>query len=75
MELYTLLNLALYFIAFPNEYKDHYRIRAHIEPKQGEMKNLHGMRRAKFRGLERVKIQNYMSAIVTNCKKWVAVAS
>lgn len=56
------------------EYKDHRRIRSHIEPKQGEMKNLHGMRRAKFRGLQRVRIQNFLSAIVTNCKLFVAKA-
>lgn len=53
------------------EYKEHRRIRSHIEPKQGEMKNLHGMKRAKFRGLQKVMIQNYMSAIVTNCKRLV----
>ena len=52
------------------EYLMHKKIRSYIEPKQGEMKNLHGMKRAKFRGLEKVRIQNYMSAIVTNCKKW-----
>lgn len=57
------------------EYKEHLRIRAHIEPKQGEMKNLHGMKRARFRGVEKMKIQNYLSAIVTNCKKLVASAS
>src|SRR3989338_3106181 len=56
------------------EYKEHRRIRAHIEPKQGEMKNLHGMKRAKFRGLSRVRIQNFLSAIVTNCKLFVAKA-
>ena len=50
------------------EYRKHRRIRAHIEPKQGEMKNLHGMKRAKLRGLDNIRIQNYMSAIVTNCK-------
>jgi len=55
-----------------DEYKEHRRIRSHIEPKQGEMKNLHGMKRAKFRRLEKVMIQNYMSAIVTNCKLWKA---
>jgi transposase len=54
------------------EYKEHRRIRSRIEPKQGEMKNLHGMKRAKFRGLEKVRIQNYMSAFVTNCKLFVA---
>lgn len=58
-----------------DEYKEHRRIRSQIEPKQGEMKNCHGMKRAKFRGLGKVKIQNYMSAIVTNCKRLVAVAS
>ena len=45
------------------EYKEHIRIRAYTEPKQGEMKNLHGMRRAKFRGLQKIRVQNYMSAI------------
>lgn len=54
------------------EYFEHRRFRAHIEPKQGEMKNLHGMGRAKFRGLEKVRVQNFMAAIVTNCKKIVA---
>lgn len=54
------------------DYKQNMKVRAHIEPKQGEMKNLHGMKRAKFRGIERVRIQNYMSAIVTNCKLMVA---
>lgn len=57
------------------EYKEHLRIRAHIEPKQGEMKNFHGMKRARFRRLEKLKIQNYLSAIVTNCKKLAATAS
>lgn len=54
------------------EYKEHLKIRTHLEPKQGEMKNLHGMKRAKFRSLQKVRIQNYMSAIVTNCKLFVA---
>lgn len=57
-----------------HEYREHRRIRSHIEPKQGEMKNLHGMKRAKVRGLKNVRIQNYMSAIVTNCKHLVARA-
>lgn len=56
------------------EYKGHIRIRTYTEPKQGEMKNLHGMRRAKFRGLEKIRVQNYMSAIVANCKR-LATAS
>jgi transposase len=54
-----------------DEYKVHRKVRAYIEPKQGEMKNLHGMKRARFRGLQKIRIQNYMSAIVTNCKRWI----
>ena len=56
------------------EYKDHIRIRTYTEPKQGEMKNMHGMSRAKFRGLQKIRVQNYMSAIVANCKR-LATAS
>lgn len=55
-----------------SEYKGHMKIRSHVEPKQGEMKNLHGMKRAILRGIQKVRIQNYMSAIVTNCKLLVA---
>lgn len=54
------------------EYKEHMKVRSHIEPKQGEMKNFHGMKRARLRGLEKVRIQNYMSAIAVNCKLFVA---
>ncbi len=57
-----------------DDYKMHRKIRAYVEPKQGEMKNLHGMRRAKYRGLERVRVQNYMSAFVTNCKRLVVAS-
>ena len=53
------------------EYREHRRIRSHIEPKQGEMKNVHGMKRARLRGLDKVRMQNYMSGIVTNCKSFV----
>jgi transposase len=54
------------------EYKEHMKIRAHVEPKQGEMINFHGMKRAILRGIDNVRIQNYMSAIATNCKRLVA---
>jgi len=57
-----------------DDYKMHRKIRAYVEPKQGEMKNLHGMKRARFRGLQKVRIQNYLSAIVTNCKRWVVAS-
>lgn len=56
------------------EYAEQRRIRSHIEPKQGEMKNLHGMRRARLRGLDNVRMQALMSGIVTNCKRWVRLS-
>jgi hypothetical protein len=54
-----------------SQYKEHMKIRSHVEPKQGEMKNLHGMRRAILRGLDNIRILNYVSAIATNLKKFV----
>ena len=55
------------------EYKYHRKKRSQIEPKQGEMKNVHGMKRAKFRRLDKARIQNFFSAIVTNCKRLVTI--
>ncbi|HEC98064.1 MAG TPA: IS1182 family transposase [Nitrospirae bacterium] len=53
------------------EYCEDRRKRARIEPKQGEMKNLHGLKRAKYRGLFRIKVQAIMTAIVVNLKRFV----
>jgi transposase len=51
-------------------YKEHKKKRAHIEPKYSEMKHIHGMERARYRGLERVTIQALLTAIVVNLKNF-----
>ncbi len=53
------------------EYLEDKKKRARIEPKQGEMKNRHGLKRARYRGLLKIKIQAIMTAIVVNLKRFV----
>jgi IS5 family transposase len=53
------------------EYQEDKKKRARIEPKQGEMKNRHGLKRARYRGLLKIKIQAIMTAIVVNLKRFV----
>jgi len=53
------------------EYKEDMKVRAHIEPKQAEMKRFHKLKRAIYRGLERVNIQAIYTAIVVNLKRMV----
>ena len=53
------------------EYKEHMKKRAHIEPKYSEMKHPHGLERARYRGLERVTIQALLTAIVVNLKNFI----
>ena len=55
------------------EYKEDTKMRAHIEPKQAEMKRFHGLKRAIYRGLERVNIQAIYTALVVNLKRMVTV--
>lgn len=53
------------------EYQEDKKKRARIEPKQGEMKNRHGLKRARYRGLLKIKVQAIMTAIVVNLKRFV----
>lgn len=55
------------------DYKEDMKIRAHIEPKNAEMKRFHGLKRAIYWGLERVNIQAIYTAIVVNLKRMVTV--
>lgn len=54
-----------------SEYHEDKKKRARIEPKQGEMKNRHGLKRARYRGLLKIKVQAVMTAIVVNLKRFV----
>jgi hypothetical protein len=42
-----------------------------IEGTQSELVRGHGMRRARFRGLSKVKLQNYFIGAACNVKRWI----
>ena len=58
-----------------DDFKEDMKQRAHIEPKQGEMKRYHGLQRAKYWGLPKMNIQAAISAIVVNVKRLVTLNS
>lgn len=58
-----------------DHFKEDMKQRAHIEPKQGEMKRYHGLERAKYWGLPKMNIQATMSAIVVNVKRFITMNS
>src|SRR5664280_2815467 len=58
-----------------DDFKEDMKQRAHIEPKQGEMKRYHGLQRAKYWGLPKMNIQATISAIVVNVKRLVTLNS
>jgi IS5 family transposase len=51
------------------DFKDDMKERAHIEPKNAEMKRFHGMARARYWGLPKVNVQFIITAIVVNIKR------
>jgi transposase len=57
------------------DYKDDMKMRAHIEPKQGEMKRFHGLNRAKFWGIEKLNVQAMLTGIVVNLKRFIKMSS
>lgn len=57
------------------DFKDDMKMRAHIEPKQGEMKRFHGLKRAKFWGIEKLNVQATLTGIVVNLKRFVKMSS
>jgi transposase len=54
-------------------YKEDLKLRAHIEPKQWEMKQRHGFARVRYRGLGRVAQQGFNIAAVINLKRWATL--
>jgi len=51
------------------DFKDDMKERAHIEPKNAEMKRFHGMARARYWGLSKVNVQFTITASAVNVKK------
>jgi len=50
-------------------YRKAKRKRPRIEPKFGEMKNFHGLKRARYWGLEKMRVQVFLTGIVVNLKR------
>jgi len=62
-------------LAKTNEYKRQMNVRKHVmESLFGEAKVYHGLRRARFRGLQKVKIQVLWTATILNIKRLVRYA-
>jgi hypothetical protein len=70
---YYQLNKELKEYRRTEEYKKDKNMREKVEAKFGEMKNYHGFRRARFRGMERVAIQVSITSMVVNLKRFVKV--
>ncbi|WP_129596839.1 transposase [Methanohalophilus profundi] len=56
------------------DFKRDMKMRAHIEPKQGEMKRFHGLKRAKFWGKEKMNIQAMLTGIAVNLKRFIKMS-
>ena len=53
------------------EFKDKAKARNAIEGTQSEMVRAHGLRRARYRGLLKMRLQNYLIGAACNIKRWI----
>ena len=56
-----------------DEFRERYKVRARIEPKNAEMKRYHGLDRADGYGLRSVRLQAKFTAIAVNLKRMVTI--
>lgn len=54
------------------EFKQRVKARNAIEGTQSEMVRGHGLRRARYRGFRKVRLQNYLIGAACNIKRWIA---
>jgi len=54
-----------------DEFKTRLKHRNAIEGTQSELVRAHGMRRARYRGLAKTQLQNYLIAAACNVKRWL----
>ena len=52
-------------------FKERMRHRNAIEGTQSELARAHGLRRARYRGLTKVRLQNYLAGAACNLKRWI----
>lgn len=55
------------------EFKQDMKLRPPIEGKLSELTRYHGMRRARYRGLKKVSLQCYFTAVAVNIKRWIKI--
>ena len=53
------------------EFKQRMKHRNAIEGTQSELVRAHGLRRARYRGLDQVRLQNYLAGAACNVKRWL----
>ena len=54
------------------EFKNKAKARNAIEGTQSELVRAHGLRRARYRGLSKMRLQNYMIGAACNIKRWIS---
>ena len=54
-----------------DEFKARMKHRNAIEGTQSELVRAHGLRRARYRGLAKVRLQNYFAGAACNIKRWL----
>lgn len=55
------------------QFKEDMKLRPPIEGKLSELKRYHGLRRARYRGLRKVSLQFYFTAVAVNIKRWIKI--
>lgn len=55
------------------KFKEDMKLRPPIEGKLSELKRYHGLRRARYRGLNKVSLQCYFTAAAVNIKRWINI--
>jgi hypothetical protein len=53
------------------EFQEKSRRRNAVEGTQSELVRAHGLRRARYRGLEKARLQNYFAGAACNAKRWI----
>jgi len=54
-----------------DEFKTYMKLRQAVEGKISELTRYHGLRRARYRGLKKLNLQCYFTAVAVNIKRWI----
>jgi transposase len=56
-----------------DQFKEDMKLRPPIEGKLSELTRYHGLRRARYRGLNKLSLQCYFTAAAVNIKRWIRI--